>query len=112
MNATQLKNEFIKWLIKKTGEEFSITNLFLLACLDEEIDTTLNSTFNGIPFYDHFSSEELMIQILNGWLSTAKSFLRLPESNVSISFRGIKVPKNEKREELLSQISRLASKQI
>jgi hypothetical protein len=110
MQKAELQTQFIKWLDTKTKEEFYITNPFLLACLDEELELKLNSTINGVPFHEHYSADELMEQILNGWHSTAKSFLQLEKSNVNITFREIPVPGFEKRQEILLELSDLVSK--
>ena len=110
MQKTELQNQFINWLDTKTNEKFYITNPFLLACLDEELELKLNSTINGIPFHQHYSADELMEQVLNGWHSTAKSFLQLQKSNVNITFRQIPVPDIEDRQQILSELSDLVSK--
>ena len=110
MQKAELQIQFFHWLNTKTKEKFYITNPFLLACLEEELELKLNSTINGVPFHQHYSADELMEQILNGWHSTAKSFLQLPKSNVNITFRQIPIPVIEESQILLSQLSDLVSK--
>ena len=110
MKKIELQTQFIRWVETKTNEKFYITNPFLLACLDEKLELTLNSTINGVPFYQHYSVDELMEQVLNGWHSTAKSFLQLPKSNVNIIFKQIPVPDVEDRQKILSELSDLVSK--
>lgn len=107
MEKEELQSQFIKWLDAKTNRQCNINNPFLLACLEEEVELKLNSMINGIPFHEFYSTEEIMNQIFNGWQSTAKSFLKLPKSNVSINFRNIAIPEIEDRSELLSQLSML-----
>lgn len=110
MQKSELQTQFINWLGLKTKEKFYITNPFLLVCLDEELELKLNSTINGTSFYEYYSSEELMQQILDGWYSIARSFLRLSKSNVNINFRQIPVPGIEERQAILSELSNLVSK--
>jgi hypothetical protein len=110
MQKTELQTQFINWVETKAKEKFYITNPFLLACLDEELELNLNSTIDGVPFHQHYSANELMEQVLNGWHSTAKSFLQLPKSNVNIIFKQIPVPDIEDRQEILSELSDLVSK--
>jgi hypothetical protein len=110
MQKTELQTQFINWVETKAKEKFYITNPFLLACLDEELELNLNSTIDGVPFHQHYSADELMEQVLNGWHSTAKSFLQLPKSNVNIIFKQIPVPNIEDRQKILSELSDLVSK--
>jgi hypothetical protein len=110
MQKAELQTQFITWLNTKTKEKFYITNPFLLACLDEELELKSNSTINGVPFHQHYSADELMTQVLKGWYSTAKSFLLLPKSNVNITFQQIPVPEIDERPQILSELTGLVSK--
>ena len=109
MNKSELHSKLREYVEKKTSEKFPISDPFLLVCLDEVIESTINSTINGVKFYDHYNNEELITQTLSNWLSTVKSFLKLNASNQNITFRGIPVPPLEDHQELLSQVYQLIS---
>ncbi len=107
MQIVELKSQFISWVETKIKKEFYITNPFLIACLDEKLELSLNSTINGIPFYEHFNNDEFMTQILEGWESNVKGFFAMTNPNLNVIFRGIKLPDTILREELNAQINLL-----
>lgn len=110
MEKILVRPRFIAWVQTKAQEKISSLHPFLLACLDEQIEQSLNSTYNDTPFYEYYPEEELMIQILDGWYSTAKSFLQLPDTGVSFTFRQVPLPSGDGRKQLLSTLTALVLK--
>jgi hypothetical protein len=105
MDIQKLKSEFLAWTTT-TGHEMKIKDPFLLGCLDNAIEENIDSTINGVPFYQHYSKDELMIQILTRWQSCAGSFLQLPVTNVHFVFRENPLPGTEEgRKTLLEELS-------
>jgi len=108
MTKQELTNNFIDWIETITQSEFSITNDFLLVCLDEAVEQNINSTINGIKFIDYYDKETFNLHILSSWKDSSRAFLIQPDSRVQINFRGVPVPAFEYREKLLSQLYQLA----
>ena len=110
MTKQELKNDFINWVETKTKSKFSIINDFLLVCLDESVERNMNSSIDGVKFYDYYDLETFNHHILESWKNTSKLLLIQPDSRVQINFRGVPVPTFEYREKLLSQLYQLVLK--
>ena len=111
MTKQELTNDFIDWVETKTQSEFTITNGFLLVCLDAEIENYLSSNIDGVPFIDYFEKETNYKSILSSWKNNAISFLSQPTELVKTEFLTEQVPTTrEYREKLIFQLSQLALK--
>ena len=109
MNASELHHNLIQYVEEKTSDKFPISDSFLLACLDEATELSINTTISGVKAHDHYSKDELINRILLDWKSNVRAFLSRNPSNSNIVFRGVSVPPVEDHQELLSQVYQLLS---
>ena len=109
MKVVELRSKLIQYVEEKTSDEFTISDGFLLACLDEAIESTLNSYVDGIKTSELNDDKTLIIEALTYWKSTVRLFLSQNLSNQNIALKGVPVPPVEDHQELLSQVYQLST---